>query len=297
MRKRCPVTGMIVNSRSLGSRASTAVRIGTPIGEFHISMKSAPMVGPRIGWCCGGGPSETTMDFPFSSWPVTMRRVGSVIRLTSCDVAWTCGGDSASCRLLAQFRLDLRGQSLYLCECAPGRRTLPLGPGRLELEHGPVKLAGRLSGLIVVTKGHVTGDAQYQGRDGTLFTVGGLRVRRIDHGARKVDLRLQLRQLLCRSHVVLRSKCGSPRTRSRLVHPAATEHRAFRFHARKAYGIDCHQVLVPDDEVSELPWLESALDILLECGVRAVHRGAADRFLDRDALVRAPDMASCIGAR
>ena len=40
------------------------VRIGTAVAAFHISMKSAPMVGPRIGWCCGGGPSEMTTDFP-----------------------------------------------------------------------------------------------------------------------------------------------------------------------------------------------------------------------------------------
>jgi hypothetical protein len=43
------VAGMIVNGRSLGSRASTDVRSGVGLAEFQISWKSAPTEGPCIG--------------------------------------------------------------------------------------------------------------------------------------------------------------------------------------------------------------------------------------------------------
>src|SRR5688572_18837354 len=74
IRIRWPVGGMILNGRKVGSPPGSEVSVGTGSGEFHISMKSAPIAGPRIGWSCGGMPSDRTTDLPPASCPVTTRR-------------------------------------------------------------------------------------------------------------------------------------------------------------------------------------------------------------------------------
>src|SRR5579864_5347413 len=89
----------------------------------------------------------------------------------------------------------------------------------------------------------------------------------------------------------------SDKMRLRLVNPATAEHSTFGLHAEKRPWIDLQQILVPDDEVGELSRLQSALEALLEGGVGAVHRRAADRLLDRNALISAPGVAGRIGTR
>src|SRR5512139_143063 len=76
---------MIVNARSFGSLAGPEASTGTGSGVLHISMKSAPTDAPCIAWFWGGGPSDRTTDFPWASWPVTMRRLGCGIERISCS--------------------------------------------------------------------------------------------------------------------------------------------------------------------------------------------------------------------
>src|SRR5579863_7253991 len=89
----------------------------------------------------------------------------------------------------------------------------------------------------------------------------------------------------------------SDKMRLRLVNPATAEHRTFGLHAEKRRWIDLQQILVPDDEVGEPSRLESPLEALLEGGVGAVHRGAANRLLDCNALIWAPGVSVRVGTR
>src|SRR5262252_2597446 len=88
---------------------------------------------------------------------------------------------------------------------------------------------------------------------------------------------------------------GAVVSASSLVDPTAAEHGALGLRTHEVRRVDGQQVTIPDDEVGELTRLEAALDSFLERGVRAVHRGAADRLLDRDALIRTPGVATGIG--
>src|SRR5216683_4091554 len=84
---------------------------------------------------------------------------------------------------------------------------------------------------------------------------------------------------------------------SALPHPPSIHHRAFDGNADNAIGVFLEYVTPQYYEVGQLARLDRTLQVFFERSVGAIHGSHANRFFQRDLLLRPPDIALSVGAR